>query len=364
MNREQRMKQARPNLDSLPVIGICGCSGAGKTTLIERLIAPFNSMGIRLAVVKHDAHNIQLDRKGKDSYRFYHAGADTFLLGEEQIGRQHGRCDLPYSLAALCSDYDFVLVEGHATTPVPKIWILSEGHVQPPENSGQVLRICSRQEAGGSDIQDWIREYLVSKWMQAPVWGCVLIGGKSRRMGRPKHLISSFGKTWLEHTVARLAPHVDRIVLSGRGRLPAELAHMTRIPDVDGLAGPLAGVLAIQRWEPSVSWIVVACDQPDIQDEALRWLLEQRRPGVRAILPCIAGRGKIEPLLAYYDLRCKTLLERLAAGGSMRLSNIAEEDGVLTVRPPEVLHASWLNVNTTEELDTFTMTLASSRRHP
>ena len=34
-----------------------------------------------------------------------------------------------------------------------------------------------------------------------PVWGCVLIGGRSRRMGRPKHLIEAGGCSWLERTV-------------------------------------------------------------------------------------------------------------------------------------------------------------------
>ncbi len=45
-------------LDRYPVLGICGCSGAGKTTLIEALIPRLHSIGLQVAVVKHGAHNV------------------------------------------------------------------------------------------------------------------------------------------------------------------------------------------------------------------------------------------------------------------------------------------------------------------
>lgn len=183
-----------------------------------------------------------------------------------------------------------------------------------------------------------------------PVWGCVLIGGRSRRMGQPKHLLAPDGRPWIEQTVARLRQEVAEVVIAGAGLLPPSLAEVVRVADVDGLAGPLAGILAAFRRYPGVSWLVVACDLPDMETAALQWLLICRRPGVVAVMPDLAGDGRIEPLLAYYDQSCRPLLEAMAASGGRRLNRLREAVGVITPQPPLPLRASWRNVNTPDEL--------------
>ena len=185
---------------------------------------------------------------------------------------------------------------------------------------------------------------------EAPVWGCVLIGGRSRRMGAPKHLLRQDGQAWIERTTAILRRKVDQVVIAGAGDLPASLAQTLRVDDAPELAGPLAGILAAFRAYPQVSWLVAACDLPDMQEEALQWLLDCRRPGMAAIMPELAGDGRIEPLLAYYDQSCRRLLEELAAGGHRRMSRLQAAAGVWTPRPPAHLQSSWRNVNTPEDL--------------
>jgi molybdopterin-guanine dinucleotide biosynthesis protein A len=183
-----------------------------------------------------------------------------------------------------------------------------------------------------------------------PVWGCILIGGKSSRMGVPKHLIQENGQTWIERTVAMLRRELEQVVIAGDGALPPSLAEELRVDDVAGLAGPLAGILAAFRGYPQASWLVVACDLPGMQQEALRWLLACRQPGVLAVMPELAGDGRIEPLLAYYDQGCRPLLEELAASGCRRLNRLQAASGVVTPQPPLSLRACWRNVNTPEDL--------------
>ncbi|MCI5159517.1 MAG: molybdenum cofactor guanylyltransferase, partial [Candidatus Electrothrix sp. AUS1_2] len=194
-----------------------------------------------------------------------------------------------------------------------------------------------------------VQSLIITKWEQTPVWGCILIGGRSSRMGRPKHLIREKDKTWLEHAVDVLSPKVDQVVISGSGDIPELLNALPRIPDAPGLAGPLAGILSVMRWQGAVSWLVMACDQPDVRAESLDWLLARRRPGIRAVLPDLHGDGHLEPLLAWYDFRCRPQLETIAASGSLRISRLADTTGILCVRPPEHLHSSWRNVNTPEQ---------------
>lgn len=63
------------------VISIVGTkSGTGKTTLIEKIIKIFKNKNYNVGVLKHDAHNFEIDKKGKDSYRFTQAGADNVVI--------------------------------------------------------------------------------------------------------------------------------------------------------------------------------------------------------------------------------------------------------------------------------------------
>ena len=62
------------------VIGFAGWSGAGKTTLIVRLIPELNRRGFSVSTIKHAHHNFDLDQPGKDSYEHRLAGAEEVLV--------------------------------------------------------------------------------------------------------------------------------------------------------------------------------------------------------------------------------------------------------------------------------------------
>ena len=100
------------------------------------------------------------------------------------------------------------------------------------------------------------------------------------------------------------------------------------------------------RWAPDSSFIVAACDLPYLSPEALQWLLTYRRPGIWAVLPGLPGNMKVEPLLSYYDVRARILLEKGTAAGIMKPSQIASHPSVAIVVPPDSLAVAWTNVNT------------------
>ncbi len=68
------------NNQDTPVISFVAKSGAGKTTLLEKLIKRLKEHGIRLAVIKHDAHQFDMDKPGKDTWRLTQAGADITAI--------------------------------------------------------------------------------------------------------------------------------------------------------------------------------------------------------------------------------------------------------------------------------------------
>jgi len=164
-------------------------------------------------------------------------------------------------------------------------------------------------------------------------------------MGRPKHLLVKDGQTWLERTAELLRPRAREVVIAGAGEVPGSLARCPRLPDAPEVQGPMAGVLSAMRWAPWASWLVAACDLPDLSAGALSWLLAGRAPGVWATLPRLTGAPGVEPLLAHYDFRARALIEKLAGRGQWRLSEIAASAKVITPPPPPELAGAWRNVN-------------------
>ena len=108
-------------LDDLPIFGICGHSGSGKSTLIEALLPRLLARRLVVAVAKLNAHGIDVDRPGKDSDRFFRAGADVFLAGPDQaFARTHPAegATPAIRLPDLAARYDLVPVSYiHLTLP-------------------------------------------------------------------------------------------------------------------------------------------------------------------------------------------------------------------------------------------------------
>jgi molybdopterin-guanine dinucleotide biosynthesis protein B len=110
------------------VFGIAGWSGSGKTTLIEHLLPLLVARGLRVSVVKHAHHKFDIDKPGKDSYRFREAGSHEVLISSPArwaLMREHRGVDEPGldELLSHLSDCDLVLVEGFKRDNFPKLEI-------------------------------------------------------------------------------------------------------------------------------------------------------------------------------------------------------------------------------------------------
>jgi len=108
------------------VIGLAGWSGAGKTTLIARLIPELTRRGFTVSTIKHAHHRFDVDYPGKDSYVHRTAGAREVLVASgERFALMHELRGSPepdlLQLLKLLSPVDFVLVEGYKPAPLVKI---------------------------------------------------------------------------------------------------------------------------------------------------------------------------------------------------------------------------------------------------
>ncbi len=139
--------------------------------------------------------------------------------------------------------------------------------------------------------------------------GAVLVGGRSRRMGRNKVGLVIGDRTVLERVVLALRPLVRPLRLVGRitsDSLPDALADTGLAPDRMPGLGPLSGIhTALVGAKSPV--IVVACDMPFVTTSFLAGLAERLEPGFDAVVP-ESSRGPVA-VCAVYRHRCLPLLE-------------------------------------------------------
>lgn len=93
---------------------VAASSNSGKTTLIEKVVPLLKAQGLRVAVVKHASKGFDLDRPGKDSWRFREAGADDVLLlsTDRMALLRELRGGPPADIRELLAGADVVLQEG------------------------------------------------------------------------------------------------------------------------------------------------------------------------------------------------------------------------------------------------------------
>ena len=188
-----------------------------------------------------------------------------------------------------------------------------------------------------------------------PPFAAVLAGGESRRFGAPKAL-ARVGGVRVVDRVTRAARGAlgDVVLVANRPELLAGLGLPVR-PDAVAGAGALGGVHAALRWaaeEARPGALCVACDMPFLHAGLLRALVERAAADDGdATVPESTGRRGVEPLCAFYSVRCLPEAERMLDAGERRLTDLLER--VRTERVPLVEVRRWgapevlfLNVNT------------------
>ncbi len=111
----------------LPRFAVIGRSNSGKTTLVSQLVRALCARDVSVGTVKHASHRLDLDIKGKDSWRHGQAGADRVLLigPGTSVGFVHRNG--PEELAGWGRFFqgavDLVVIEGFKRTPMPHVWV-------------------------------------------------------------------------------------------------------------------------------------------------------------------------------------------------------------------------------------------------
>jgi molybdopterin-guanine dinucleotide biosynthesis protein B len=124
------MENSSLNKKTLVLSIVATKSNTGKTTLIEKLIKNFKLRNYNVGVLKHDAHKFNIDKEGKDSFKFGTAGADTVIISSSEKLAMIKKVEeeVPIDeILLLFKDMDIVLIEGYKNNNYPKIEIHRKG---------------------------------------------------------------------------------------------------------------------------------------------------------------------------------------------------------------------------------------------
>lgn len=132
------------------VFGVTGWKNAGKTGLMERLVAEINGRGHSVSTLKHAHHTFDVDHPGKDSHRHRLAGASQVLLASTErwaLMNEHRGAEEPSlsELLAKLEPVDVVLIEGWKRDSHPKVeaWRAETGNPLIAPNDPTILAVAS-----------------------------------------------------------------------------------------------------------------------------------------------------------------------------------------------------------------------------
>ncbi|WP_431296720.1 molybdopterin-guanine dinucleotide biosynthesis protein MobB [Rahnella sp. PAMC 25559] len=121
------------NNREIPLLGIVAYSGTGKTILLKQLIPHLRQRGIRVGLIKHTHHDVDVDTPGKDSFELRKAGADQTMVASSDRWAlmtetaHHEPLDLRYLATRFDSNsLDMILVEGFKHERIDKIVLYRE----------------------------------------------------------------------------------------------------------------------------------------------------------------------------------------------------------------------------------------------
>jgi molybdopterin-guanine dinucleotide biosynthesis protein A len=147
-----------------------------------------------------------------------------------------------------------------------------------------------------------------------PIFGLVLAGGTSSRMGYDKGLVDFYGKPQREYVFEMLEGICQKVFLScKRGNdIPAKL---NPLPDSLEMESPLNGIMSAFQLKSDVAWLTVPVDMPLINKSVLEYLIAHRVNSCTATCFVDSDGQNPEPLVTLWEPVAYPELQKFHDGG-------------------------------------------------
>ena len=187
------------------------------------------------------------------------------------------------------------------------------------------------------------------------ILGVVLAGGRGSRMGEggDKPLTALGGGTLLSCVLERAVPQCGQTIISANSGHPGYRASGLPVvaDQVEGFAGPLAGVLAAMDWAamnaPECSWVAsFAGDAPFMPRDLVARLMEA---AVGADMARAASFGQRHPVFALWPVSVRAELRDRLVNDGVRKIDLFTADYKVAEVDFDGVPDPFFNVNTPED---------------
>ena len=286
----------------------------------------------------------------------------NFIRGDGQNGLLYPDTFDEYIRPLPLIDVDVVVIESPDDSDLPKIVWVENGPV--PHHENVVAYVGARSscpilpasapyftENQALELQAHIEQHFADVVAAMPLYGLVLTGGRSTRMGQDKGALEYHGRTQAKYCYELLSQFCDEVFISLRAEQSGEepYARFPQIHDTFLGYGPIGGILSAQKAHPHAAWLVLACDLPYVSRVTIDNLVVNRNPYKLATAYISANDGFPEPLCAVYEPKSIfRLINFLALGYHCPRKVLINSDTWLLDLPES---SALENANTPEERD-------------
>jgi len=164
---------------------------------------------------------------------------------------------------------------------------------------------------------------------ESKLYGLVVSGGKSTRMGRDKSMLVYYKKPQRYHAHELLATVCDRVFIScNREQLPGINKNYTALPDQPAYrqSGPMAALLTAFTQHPGSDLLILGCDYPFVGTNDVRNFYYSIKPDTTAAAFYDYEQHSYEPLLAWYSSKTAPLLMNMYKTRNYSLQNFLQSN--------------------------------------
>lgn len=180
------------------------------------------------------------------------------------------------------------------------------------------------------------------------IYGLILVGGRSSRMGSDKSQINYHGVPQAQFLYDLLSKYCSKVFYSCREEQATNF-HPSII-DKYLEVGPISGLLSAFDTHPDASWLLVACDMPSMNDKTIPKLLQNRNTEKSATAFLSAENLSPEPLFTIYENSAREKLSQFFENGNQSLKHFLQSIDIQLIEEEKSV---LLNINTPTEFENY-----------
>ena len=184
------------------------------------------------------------------------------------------------------------------------------------------------------------------------LFGLILNGGLSRRMGSDKSKKIVSNKPLISLVVERAEAQVDYLAINSNQKSSGN--KIETIPDcISGNLGPLAGILSGLKWleksdDSFSNWLVIfPVDSPFFPENLVECFFKNLRDEKIVMAKC---KGRIHPVFSMWHTDNLKLLEKFLIEGGRKIDLFSKKIKTRVVNFPFIGYDPFFNVNNLDDL--------------